>query len=215
MNEIEITAKTLEEATQKALEQLGVDEDMVDVVVLKKGRPGVLGVGAEEAKIKVTLLNQPHNINNVILEAKNILEKIIESMGIVAEIHIIQSSDGDSPVTLNIEGEDLGVLIGRRGQALASLQYIVRLIVAEKCKTWAPLNIDIADYKKRRYESLRNLASRLADQVITSKRSVSLEPMPADERRIVHLSLADHPDVATQSIGVGEKRKVIVSSKKH
>jgi len=118
-------------------------------------------------------------------------------------------------VTLNIEGEDLGVLIGRRGQALASLQYVVRLMVAEKLKVWVPINVDIAGYKKRRYESLQDLALRLAEQVKRDRRLIMLEPMPADERRIIHLALTDHPDVTTQSMGEGDMRKVAILLKKH
>src|SRR4030042_6361253 len=114
------------------------------------------------------------------------------------------------PITLNIDGDDLGALIGRHGQALASLQYILRMIVSERQKSWIPINIDVAGYKKRRYESLQKLALRLADQVRTSRRQINLEPMPADERRIIHLALSDHPDVTTQSTGDGEERKVIV-----
>jgi spoIIIJ-associated protein len=84
------------------------------------------------------------------------------------------------------------------------------LIVAERLKTWVPINVDVAGYKKRRYESLQNLALRLADQVKTSRRSINLEPMPSDERRIIHLALSDHPDVVTQSTGIGEERKVVI-----
>ena len=106
------------------------------------------------------------------------------------------------------------VLIGRHGQALTSLQYILRLIIAEKLKEWVPINIDVAGYKTRRYESLHRLALRLADQVKTTRRSINLEPMPADERRIIHLALADHPDVVTQSTGAGEERKITILLRK-
>ena len=94
-------------------------------------------------------------------------------------------------------------------------QYIVRLILAEKLKKWIPINIDVAGYKERRHQSLKNLALRLATQVKTTKRSINLEPMPSDERRIIHLSLADNPDVFTQSTGDGDKRKVVIQLRKH
>jgi spoIIIJ-associated protein len=116
---------------------------------------------------------------------------------------------------LNIQGDDLGVLIGRRGQALSSLQYMVKLIIAEKFKLWAQITVDIEGYKKRRYEALKNLALRVADQVKNSKRSMNLEPMPADERRIIHLALADNPDVSTHSIDYGERRKVVIQLRKN
>ena len=209
MKDIEVSAKTVEDAKKAALEQLGVTEDKVEIVVLNKGRSGVLGVGAQEAKIRVILLDKTHKNNNVTSEAKEILETLIKYLGMEAEIHVSPESEG-LHITLNIDGDDLGVLIGRHGKALTSLQYILRLIVAERLKTWVPINVDVAGYKKRRYESLRNLALRLADQVNTSRRSINLEPMPSDERRIIHLALSDHPDVVTQSTGIGEERKVVI-----
>ena len=210
MKEIEVNARTVDEAVQTALEQLGVDEDRVEVVVMKKGRSGVLGVGSEEAKIKVRLLNGPDEKDGVVAIAREVLETLIKSMGISASVSVTQEAGDESPVILDIEGDDLGILIGRRGQTMASLQYIVRLIVAGKLKTWVPINVDVAGYKKRRYESLRTLALRLAEQVEKSRRLITLEPMPADERRIIHLALADHPYVATQSTGEGEGRKVAI-----
>jgi spoIIIJ-associated protein len=214
MKELEVSAKTVDEAIQTALEQLGADENQVEVIVLKRGRSGVFGMGAEEARIKVRLLAVPEKKDDMVKVAKEVLETLVKSMGIAANVSVAQSSAGELPVTLDIEGDDLGVLIGRRGQALASLQYIVRLVVAERLKMWVPLSVDVAGYKKRRYESLRNLALRLADQVKRSRRLITLEPMPADERRIIHLTLADHPDVTTQSMGEGETRKVTILLKK-
>ncbi|UCH51550.1 MAG: protein jag [Chloroflexota bacterium] len=215
MKELEVSGKTVDEAVQVALEQLGVTEDQVEVVVLKKGKSGVLGMGAEEAKIKVKLLPVAGEKLDVVEVAKDVMETLIKSMKITADISVTQANNGELPVTLNVEGDDLGVLIGRRGQTLASLQYIVRLIVAEKLKAWVPINVDVAGYKKRRYESLQNLALRLAEQVKRSRRLITLEPMPADERRIIHLTLADSPDVTTQSMGEGEMRKVAILLKKH
>ncbi len=215
MKELEVSGKSVDEAIQTALEQLGVSEDKVEVTVLKKGRSGVLGMGVEEAKIKVRLKLEPDEKADAVEVAKEVLETLIKLMKITAEVSVLQENTGELPVTLNIEGEDLGVLIGRRGQALASLQYVVRLIVAEKLKVWIPINVDIAGYKKRRYESLQDLALRLAEQVKRNRRLIMLEPMPADERRIIHLALSDHPDVTTQSMGEGDMRKVAILLKKH
>jgi spoIIIJ-associated protein len=215
MKELEVSGKSVDEAIQTALEQLGVSEDKVEVTVLKKGRSGVLGMGVEEAKIKVRLKLEPGEKADAVEVAKEVLETLIKLMKITAEVSVLQENTGELPVTLNIEGEDLGVLIGRRGQALASLQYVVRLVVAEKLKVWIPINVDIAGYKKRRYESLQNLALRLAEQVKRNRRLIMLEPMPADERRIIHLALANHPDVTTQSMGEGDMRKVAILLKKH
>jgi spoIIIJ-associated protein len=215
MKELEISGKTVDEAIQVALEQLGLSEDQVEVVVLKKGRSGVLGMGAEEARIKVKPLPVPGEKADVVKVAKEVMEALIKFMRITADVSATQSATGELPVTLDIEGDDLGVLIGRRGQTLTSLQYVVRLIVAEKLKMWVPINVDVAGYKKRRYESLQSLALRLAEQVKRNRRLIMLEPMPADERRIIHLALADHPDITTQSMGEGEMRKVAIILKKH
>ena len=215
MKELEVTGKTVDEAIQAALEQLGVSEDKVEVTVLKKGRAGVLGMGVEEAKIKVRLKTEGGERGDAVEVAREVLENLIKLMKLTAEVSVVQETAGELPVTLNIEGEDLGVLIGRRGQTLASLQYVIRLIVAEKLKVWVPINVDIAGYKKRRYESLQNLALRLAEQVKRNRRLIMLEPMPADERRIIHLTLTDNPDVTTQSMGEGDMRKVAILLKKH
>ena len=217
MKEIELTAKTVEEAKKIALEQLGVSEDQVEITVLKKGRGGVLGVGAEDAKILVKVTGDKSanstDKNGIAEDSREVLENLVRLLGMEAKISLAPEN-GESPLTLNISGDDLGALIGRHGQALASLQYILRMIVAEKRKSWVPINIDVAGYKQRRYESLQKLALRLADQVKTSRRPINLEPMPADERRIIHMALSEHPDVTTQSTGDGEERKVIVLLRK-
>jgi len=215
MKELEVSGKTVDEAIQSALEQLGVTEDEVEVTVLKKGRPGVLGMGVEDAKIRVRIKLDDSGKGDAVEVAKEVLETLIKLMNLSATVTVVQENAGELPVTLDIEGEDLGVLIGRRGQTLASLQYVVRLIVAEKLKVWVPVNVDIAGYKKRRYESLTSLALRLAEQVKRNRRLIMLEPMPADERRIIHLALTDNPDVTTQSMGEGETRKVAILLKKH
>ena len=215
MKELEVSARTVDEAIETALEQLGVTEDKVEVVVLTKGRAGLLGMmGAEDATVRVTLLSELEQRGDAASVAKEVLEALIQSMAISAEVSVTQASTDELPLSLDIEGDDLGILIGRRGTTLASLQYILRLIVTERLKMWVPVNVDVAGYKKRRYESLRNLALRLAEQVKRNRRLITLEPMPADERRIIHLALADHPDVATESTGEGETRKVTILLKK-
>jgi spoIIIJ-associated protein len=216
LKELEISAKTVDEATRVALAQLGVTRDEVEIAVIKKGKSGVLGVGAEEARIKVTLLDDDENEGLVddAETARVVLNQVINSMGMHATIDVARSSDPDIPITLNIEGDDLGVLIGRRGQALSALQYIVRLIVAEKLKKWISINVDVDWYKKRHYESLKKLAFRLAEQVGKRKRPITMEPMPPDERRIVHVALANHPDVKTESTGEGEGRRVVIQTRR-
>ena len=214
MRELEISAKTVEEATRVALEQLGVTRDDVEIIVLQKGRSGVLGLGAEDARVKVILEDDYNRVagaeNEEADTARQVLCDILRAMGISATVDIELSPDINTPVALNIEGDDLGVLIGRRGQALSALQYLVRLIVAEKLKKWVSVNVDVDWYKKRHYEALKKLALRLAEQVTRRKRPVTMEPMPPDERRIIHITLANLPDVNTQSTGDGDGRCVVI-----
>jgi len=112
---------------------------------------------------------------------------------------------------LDVHGDDLGILIGRKGSTLASLQYLVNLIVHRRFKESAPFHLDVEEYRRRREEALRALAFRMAKRVRDTGRSVTLEPMPANERRIVHLALAQDPTVGTASVGEGESRKVAIS----
>jgi len=205
MEELEISGKTVEEATNKAEEQLAMSRDQFEVVVVKEGRSGVFGIGSEESVIRVKPPIMPGE--DVVKVATEVLETLLGLMGVTG---VVEVSSEEMPVSFNIEGDDLGILIGRRGQALSCLQHIVRLVVAGRLKTWLPLNIDVCGYKERRRESLQRLALRLAEQVGLRRRAITLEPMPPDERRIVHLALADHPDVVTNSIGEGEDRKVVI-----
>jgi len=117
------------------------------------------------------------------------------------------------PVVLNITGEDLGILIGRRGDTLRSLQYLVRLMVSHRLKHWTNLVIDVENYVVRRRRTLESLAQRVAEQVARSGRTQALEPMSPYERRVIHMALRKHPDVTTQSVGEGERRKVTIIPK--
>lgn len=208
MEELEITAETVEQATKEAEKQLGASRDQIETVVIRKGKAGLFGIGSEEAVIKVKPLARPDKDVEV---ATDVLETLLRLMGLVS---VVETSRDEMRLILNIEGDDLGILIGRRGQTLACLQYIVRLIVAGRLKAWLPLNVDVCGYKKRRCDSLRELALRLAGQVKLRRRSVTLEPMPPAERRVIHLALTNHPDVITHSIGEGISRKIVISLKR-
>lgn len=208
MEELEITAETVEEATKEAEKQLGANRDQIETVVIREGKSGFFGIGSEEAVIKVKPLARPDKDVEVAID---VLETLLRLMGLVGGV---ETSHDEMRLILNIEGDDLGILIGRRGQTLACLQYIVRLIVAGRLKAWLPLNVDVCGYKKRRCDSLRELALRLAEQVKLRRRSVTLEPMPPAERRVIHLALTNHPDVITHSIGEGTSRKIVISLKR-
>lgn len=220
MKNLEVSAKTVEEAIQQALEQLGVSREEVEVTVVREGKHGILGLGTEEATVRVRLLMSKSRID-IAETARSVLEELLTRMEVVASIVPQESpsageddeADADAPITFDIKGDDLGILIGRSGRTLSCLQYIVRLIVAHQTETWLPIIIDVEGYKQRRYEILQALAWRVAEQVKAKEAPFTLKPMPAYERRIIHLSLADHSDVATQSIGEGEARRVVISPK--
>jgi len=191
----------------------------VEVTVLSEGKTGVLGLGSEEARIRVKpLVPKPARASDAAEIAKSILETLLATMGISASVtprdkSLVEGEETTGPVALDVEGDDLGILIGRRGQTLACLQYIVRLIAAHQMKSWVPIIIDVQGYKQRRYQALQALAYRMAERVKVRKVPFTLEPMPAYERRIIHLTLAEHPDVTTQSVGEGEMRKVVILPK--
>jgi len=147
-----------------------------------------------------------------------VLTNILRMMGINGRVEVLRNVEvpgvDSVPFVLDIQGdEDLGALIGRRGETLAALQYLTRLIVGHKTKVWSDFAVDVQQYKVRRGQALQNLAARMAERVEESGRAVALEAMPAAERRIIHLALRDHPKVTTQSIGEGENRKVMILPK--
>lgn len=149
--------------------------------------------------------------------AVEMLSKMVELMGfsaqVVASWREADQPEGERYLTLDIEGSDLSPLIGRRGETLASIQYLLRLMVNQRIKSWKNITVDVDHYKERRVAQLTQLAHRMAEQVAESGRAVSLEPMPASERRIVHLALRDHEAVYTQSSGEGDRRKVHIVAK--
>lgn len=208
MDELEITANTVEEALEEAEERLGMKRDRFEVEVIKEGKSGILGIGGEEAVIKVRPL--PSVEEDLVKIAREVLDKLLNLLGVTAEVEVLSDQ---IPTTFNIKGDDLGILIGRHGQTIVSLEYIVKLIVATRLKGWQPLFIDIGGYREHRRSSLQQLALHLAEQVKLEHRDITLEPMSASERRIIHLTLADHPEVVTHSVGVGEDRKVVISPK--
>jgi spoIIIJ-associated protein len=219
-NYLEISARTVEEATDEALKQMGATVDEVEITVIKKGRSGILGLGTEEAVVGVQRMKpaagHPTRVDTdqAATVATEIIEQMLEAMGIQAGVHLLPQTSDEEPLSFDIKGEDLGMLIGRRGQSLAAFQFMARLIVAHKLQSWIPLAIDVEGYKARRLEALQTLALRMAEQVKRTQRTLMMEPMPADERRIVHLTLANDEGVTTQSTGEGEERKVSISLRK-
>jgi spoIIIJ-associated protein len=205
MEGIEIVAETVEQAIEKAEAQLGLSRDQLEVEVIREGKSGISGAGGEEALIRVTPVTPLEK--DAVQLVTEILDTLLGLLGITGKVEVLSD---EIPLALDITGDDLGILIGRRGQTLACLEYITKLIVVGRLKAWLPLTVDVGGYKKRRRDSLQRLALYLAEQVKSRRRPITMEPMPADERRIVHLTLTDNPDVTTQSIGEGESRKVVI-----
>ena len=184
--------------------------------MLKKGRAGIFGLGSEEVKLRVTPLVQPtEEKGDVPGMAKEVLSNLLSLMKVPARINLEKRDVGGAEnIVLDIEGKDMGILIGRRGETLYALQYLVNFIVSRRLKSRVGVVVDGEGYRQRRQESLRVLARRMAEQVKSTGRMITLEPMSANERKIIHLELKDDPDVITQSIGQEEERKVTILPKK-
>ena len=221
---LEVTARTVKEATDRALEQLGRRPDEVVVTILSEGRSGILGIGGEDARILVSVKDEfqapsaePSTESvappdtDPLLTGQRVLESLLVRMRIFADVDVVEREGG--PV-LNIVGDDLGLLIGRRGNTLAALQFITNMIVARRVRKWSRLTVDVEDYRLRREQTLRGVAQRMAERVQQTGQPFALEAMPPAERRIVHITLAHHPYVTTASIGEGEDRKVVISPKR-
>ncbi len=210
----EFSAKSLDEAIAKGLAELGLAQDQVRIETVREGSRGVLGLGSEDALVRMTPLTPSITPNDTESAAQEILETILRGMGIVSHVQVLPdaSAEESNAVVLNIVGDDLGVLIGRRGETLRDLEYITRLIVAQKSKA-TKITVDVEGYRTRRERVLRELAKRMADRVAASRQPITLEAMPPNERRIVHIALRDHPTVTTNSIGEGEHRRVMILHK--
>jgi spoIIIJ-associated protein len=212
---VEETGKTVDEAIENGLAVLGLERHEVTVEILTEGRAGLFGIGGEPARVRLSPVTYELPQGDDVSYAVETLEKLLDMMDIDAEVSVrAPETPGDgvgrSKAVLDVNGDDLGVLIGRRGSTMASLQYMVNLIVSKRHKSEAPFVVDVEGYRRRREESLCDLAFRMAERVRTTGRSITLEPMPANERRIIHLALAKDPTVGTTSVGEGESRKVAI-----
>ena len=171
----------------------------------------------EEVSESVSEVEEPET-DEALAIAKQVVRDLLEKMRVDAQVqvrYIEPEDDKDEPVLLvDIRGQDLSILIGRRSETLNSLQYITNIIVGKQLGHWVPLMIDVQGYRFRRERQLRKLARRMADQAVQSHRRQVLEPMPANERRLIHLELRDHPEVITQSTGEEPYRKVTIQLKR-
>lgn len=231
MKSIEISARTVAEAVELALAQLGKDRDEVAIAVLDSGESG------DEALVRVTVVDDEDededgdapaparataaegDTNEVGAIAQRILEDLLERMDIHAYVTAVvtrvpgQKGDVEETITLHVEGADeeaMGLMIGRRGETLRSLQFLLNLLVSRRVQKWPQVVVDVGNYRQRRQESLEGLARRMAERVRQSGRPIMLEPMAAYERRIVHLALREDKTIYTESSGEGENRKIVI-----
>ena len=207
MEYIEISSKTVNDAITEACQKFLVTSEKLDDIVVDEGSAGFLGIGSKPAVIKARV---KASISD---KAKDFLNEVFEAMNMVV---VIDAKYDEESRNLNIDlsGDEMGVLIGKRGQTLDSLQYLVSLVVNKESEEYIRVKVDTEDYRKRRKETLENLAKNIAYKVKRSKRSVSLEPMNPYERRIIHSALQNDKYVTTHSEGEEPFRRVVVTLKK-
>jgi len=230
---LEVIAPNVDEAIARGVEELGVDEDDLEIEVLDEGSKGLLGVGARQARVRLTLRGRAttptdsptlapapaadgdmSDDQTTLALAKEAVRDLLAHMDVAADVAARWGEPDEPgkmrPLYIDITGDDLSLLIGRRGDTLEALQYIVRLILGNELKKPVPAVIDVEGYRARREQTLRRLARRMADQALERQRTLSLEPMPPNERRIIHLELRDNDRVKTESVGEGDRRKVTI-----
>ena len=207
MEIIEKTGKTVEEALEAALAELGVDRDQVEYKVLEAPSNALFGLlGGREAKVEVVLKKV-----NPVDTARAFLEKVTRAMGLAVSMSV---SEDEDCITINLHGEDLGLLIGKHGQTLDALQYLMNLVAQRDARDRLRIVLDIEDYRKRRAETLEQLALRLADRAKRSGERVVLEPMTPHERKIIHMSLQSDSRIETFSEGQEPFRRVVITVRK-
>ncbi len=233
---LEVIAPSVEEAIAQGAEELGLPEEELEVEVLDEGSKGFLGLGTRQVRVRLTVLieeppeealqveeplrdEEPPEMDDdeAVRIAHETVEELLQRMGIKAKVTAqwgeLEPPGKIRPLLIDIRGDDLSILIGRRGETLSALQYITRLIVGKELKGPVAVVIDIEGYRARREGQLRRLARKIAEQAVETGRTMNLEPMPANERRIIHVELKDNPQVETLSIGEGNRRKVTVIPK--
>jgi spoIIIJ-associated protein len=223
MKSVETEAKTAEEAIQKACDELGVSREELAVEVLSSGSSGFLGLGAKNAKVRATVKEKPAprpaaahapaetSDKQVAETAKKVLQDLLRLLEIEAAVDLKEDSER---ILLNIGGDGSGLLIGRKGQTLDAIEYLINKIVHKDAEDKKRIVVDTENYRFRREDSLVKLAQRLAEKAKRLGRPVTISPMSAHDRRIVHLALQEDKSLRTWSTGTGLYRKVIISPEK-
>lgn len=204
---IEKSGKTIDEAVEAALIELCASKDDVEIEVISEGKRGILGIGAEEARVRVSMEENP------LKKAENYVSDIMNKFGIDA---VLKSSYEDETVNIEIVGdsEEVGKVIGRRGDTLDALQYLTSLVVNKDEENYIRVTIDTENYRGKREETLKKLAKRMAGVVSRSRKSVTLEPMNPNERRIIHSTLQEYKNITTYSTGKDPNRCIVITTKK-
>lgn len=223
---VEKIAPTIEEAIAEGLLELGVLEDDVNVEILDNGSRGLLGLGGRQARVRLYLKGLPEEAQTskgetredieAVQLARSIVENMLEKLKVSASVDAHMGNvdeEGRQPILVEISGSDLGFLIGRHAETLNAMQFLANQMIGKQMGRWMQVVIDIEGYRARREEQLRRLASRMAEQAVKTGRRQSLEPMPASDRRIIHLALRNHQNVTTQSVGEEPIRKVTIIPK--
>ena len=206
MDYIEVSAKTVNDAITEACQKLSVTSDKLEYEVVEEGTSGFLGIGSKPAVIKAKVKSSVLDI------AKTFLNEVFEAMGLTVVI-TIKYDDIENFMDIDLSGDEMGVLIGKRGQTLDSLQYLTSLVVNKEAENYIRVKVDTENYRKRRKDTLENLAKNIAFKVKRTKRTLSLEPMNPYERRIIHSALQGDKYVTTHSEGEEPFRRVVFTLK--
>lgn len=204
---VEKSGKTIDEAVESALLELGTTKENVEIEVLSEGKRGILGLGAEEAKVRVKMEQSP------LQKAEKYVDGIMKNFGIEVAL---KGSFEDETVKIEIVGdsEEVGKVIGRRGDTLDALQYLTSLVVNKGEEDYIRVTVDTENYRGKREETLIKLAKRMAGIVARTRKSMTLEPMNPNERRIIHSALQGYRNVTTYSTGKDPNRSVVITTKK-
>lgn len=200
---VEKIAKTVDEAVNEALEELKTDRENVDIEILEEPTKGLLGIGAKPALVRVTLKEKEEDKK---IKVKEIIENITGCMGLTVDSNIKEDEDA---IKVDITGENLGLIIGHKGENLDALQLLTS-VIANKTGEYKRIELDVQNYREKRKETLIHLAEKKARDVIKYGRNITLEPMTPYERRIIHTALQDDSKVVTMSVGTEPFRKVVI-----
>ncbi len=207
MEFIEVSAKTVSDAITEACQRLGVTSDKLDYQVIEEGSSGFLGIGSKPAVIKASKKCSVED------NVKSFLNDVFDAMNITVLVNVVYDEEEKS-LDVDLSGDEMGILIGKRGQTLDSLQYLVSLVVNKDTEDYIRVKVDTENYRQRRKETLENLAKNIAYKVKRTRKPVSLEPMNPYERRIIHSALQNDKYVTTHSEGDEPYRRVVVTLKK-